>query len=120
MNEMTSVPTSNRKGRSMSSASGISQSLGEIEEEKVELSLPSLSMTSTSSFPGDTSLSIDNESSEDTIYVAVGKDFNQSKTILEWTLRNFPSLKKIFIVHVHIPAPTIPMSKLFYQSLSFF
>ena len=45
--------------------------------------------------------------SEEMIYVAVGTDVKDCKSILLWALRNFGG-KRICIVHVHRPARWIP------------
>ncbi|XP_050204109.1 U-box domain-containing protein 33-like isoform X2 [Mercurialis annua] len=45
---------------------------------------------------------------DDTVCVAVGKDFEESKLNLLWALENFPA-KKFCILHVHQPAQTIPL-----------
>jgi hypothetical protein len=50
------------------------------------------------------------ESSEETIYVAVGKDAKECKSILLWALENSGG-KRICILHVHQPAQYIPFSK---------
>ncbi|XP_062156574.1 U-box domain-containing protein 33-like isoform X1 [Alnus glutinosa] len=47
------------------------------------------------------------ESSEETIYVAVGKDAKECKSILLWALENSGG-KRICILHVHQPAQYIP------------
>lgn len=47
---------------------------------------------------------------EDIIYVAVGKDVKESKSTLVWALHNSGG-KKICIIHVHVPAQMIPLSK---------
>lgn len=46
---------------------------------------------------------------EDKIFVAVGKEVKESKSILVWALQNSGG-KRISIVHVHQPAQTIPLS----------
>ncbi|KAK7857967.1 u-box domain-containing protein 33 [Quercus suber] len=48
---------------------------------------------------------------EEMIYVAVGTDVKDCKSILLWALRNFRG-KRICIVHVHRPARWIPNGKL--------
>ncbi|EEF50538.1 U-box domain-containing protein 33 [Ricinus communis] len=45
---------------------------------------------------------------DDTVYVAVGKDFEENKLNLLWALENFPG-KKFCILHVHQPAKMIPL-----------
>ncbi|KAL6323104.1 hypothetical protein AAG906_027365 [Vitis piasezkii] len=45
---------------------------------------------------------------EDKIFVAVGKEVKESKSILVWALQNSGG-KRISIVHVHQPAQTIPL-----------
>ncbi|KAL5572863.1 hypothetical protein UlMin_022460 [Ulmus minor] len=45
---------------------------------------------------------------EDVLYVAVGKDFKENKSILKWGLQNSGG-KKICLLHVHVPAPKIPL-----------
>lgn len=55
---------------------------------------------------------------EEKIFVAVGKEFKESKSILMWALKNFPSDKKFVLVHVYRPAQTIPMCTTFSLSLS--
>ncbi|KAK7274412.1 hypothetical protein RIF29_15498 [Crotalaria pallida] len=47
---------------------------------------------------------------DDTIYVAVAKDVNDSKLNLIWAVNNFKG-KKIRILHVHVPAALIRLSK---------
>lgn len=47
---------------------------------------------------------------EDTIHVAVGKDVKESKSLLIWAIQNSGG-KKICILHVHVPAQMIPLSK---------
>lgn len=49
----------------------------------------------------------------DTVYVAVGKDVEESKLTLTWALQNFPR-NKICILHVHQPSKMIPLSKSMY------
>ena len=50
---------------------------------------------------------------EDKLFVAVGKEFLESRSVLLWALRNSPRSKKFVLVHVHRPAKMIPMSKCF-------
>ena len=50
---------------------------------------------------------------EDKLFVAVGKEFMESRSVLMWALRNSPRSKKFVLVHVHRPAKMIPMSKCF-------
>lgn len=45
---------------------------------------------------------------DQTIHVAVGRDFKESKYLLIWTLQNSGG-KKVCIIHVHQPAQMIPM-----------
>ncbi|GAB4844492.1 hypothetical protein Ancab_037870 [Ancistrocladus abbreviatus] len=45
---------------------------------------------------------------EDKIFVAVGKEVKESKSTLIWALHNSTG-KKICIIHVHQPSPTIPI-----------
>lgn len=45
------------------------------------------------------------------VFVAVGKDFKDGKTLISWVCQNTPKEKKIVLVHVHRPAQMIPMSK---------
>lgn len=45
---------------------------------------------------------------EDTVYVAVGKDVKESKSLLIWAIQNSGG-KKICILHVHVPAQMIPL-----------
>ncbi|KAJ4955158.1 hypothetical protein NE237_011941 [Protea cynaroides] len=45
---------------------------------------------------------------EDKIFVAVGKEVKESKSILSWALKNSGG-RKICIFHVHVPAQMIPM-----------
>lgn len=47
---------------------------------------------------------------DDTIYVAVAKDVKDSKLNLRWAIHNSGG-KKICILHVHVPAAMIPLSK---------
>ncbi len=47
---------------------------------------------------------------EDMIYVAVGKEVKEFKSILLWALQNSGG-KPICILHVHQPAQLIPISK---------
>lgn len=47
---------------------------------------------------------------EDVIFVAVGKDVKEGKSVLLWALKNSGG-KKICILHVHEPAQRIPFSK---------
>jgi hypothetical protein len=47
---------------------------------------------------------------DDMIYVAVGKDVKECKSILLWALQNSGG-KRICILHVHQPAQFIPFSK---------
>ncbi|WCJ22782.1 U-box domain-containing protein kinase family protein [Euphorbia peplus] len=47
-------------------------------------------------------------SSEDTVYVAVGIDYEESKLNLLWAIENFPR-KSLCILHVHRPAKIIPL-----------
>lgn len=51
------------------------------------------------------------EEKDQKIYVAVEKEFKLAKSNLVWVLKNTPKTKKIVIVHVHVPAQMIPMSK---------
>lgn len=46
----------------------------------------------------------------DTIYVAVTKDVKESKSNLIWAVQHSEG-KKICILHVHVPATMIPLSK---------
>ncbi|KAH7669528.1 Adenine nucleotide alpha hydrolases-like protein [Dioscorea alata] len=43
------------------------------------------------------------------VFVAVGKDFKDGKTLISWVCQNTPKEKKIVLVHVHRPAQMIPM-----------
>lgn len=52
------------------------------------------------------------------VFVAVGKEHKESKSVLMWALQNFPRDKTFVLVHVHRPDQTIPMSTFF--SLSSF
>ncbi|PON92089.1 GPCR kinase [Trema orientale] len=45
---------------------------------------------------------------EDIIYVAVGKDVKENKSVLLWALQNSGG-KKICVLHVHVPAQMIPL-----------
>lgn len=47
------------------------------------------------------------EEEEEKIYVAVGKDVNDAKSVLLWAIKNFPR-RIIFLLHVHQPAQFIP------------
>jgi len=47
---------------------------------------------------------------KDTIYVAVAKDVKDSKLNVIWAIQNSGG-KSICILHVHVPAAKIPMSK---------
>lgn len=44
------------------------------------------------------------------IYVAVSKDVKESKLNLIWAIQNSGG-KKICILHIHVPATMIPLSK---------
>lgn len=46
------------------------------------------------------------EDDDDTVYVAVGKDFEENKLNLVWAIENFPG-KRLCILHVHQPAKMI-------------
>jgi len=46
----------------------------------------------------------------DTVYVAVAKDVKDSKLNLIWAIQNSGG-RRICILHVHVPAPMIPLSK---------
>ncbi|KAK6920117.1 U-box domain [Dillenia turbinata] len=48
---------------------------------------------------------------EDKIYVAVGKEVKESKLTLLWALQNSGG-RKICILHIHQPAPMIPLKEL--------
>nr|AND01123.1 hypothetical protein [Linum usitatissimum] len=52
---------------------------------------------------------------EDTIYVAVGRNSDESKSTLLWTVRNFPG-KKICLLHVHQPPASLAVR--FYRQLA--
>lgn len=41
---------------------------------------------------------------EDTVFVAVGTDMDDTKATLIWALQNFPG-KKFCLLHVHQPSP---------------
>ncbi|KAM0942055.1 putative protein kinase RLK-Pelle-RLCK-IXb family [Dioscorea sansibarensis] len=43
------------------------------------------------------------------VFVAVGKEFKEVKTLISWVCQNTPKEKKIVLVHVHRPAHMIPM-----------
>lgn len=47
---------------------------------------------------------------EDTIWVAVGKDVKECLSVLRYALKSSRG-KKICLLHVHIPAQMIPLSK---------
>ena len=47
---------------------------------------------------------------EETIFVAVGKNVEKSKTTLFWALHNFPG-KWICVLHVHQPSHVLALSK---------
>lgn len=47
--------------------------------------------------------------SDDTLYVAVGKEVKESEYTIAWALHNSGG-KKLCILHVHTPAQKIPMS----------
>ena len=46
----------------------------------------------------------------DTVYVTVTKDLKESKSNLTWALHSYGG-NKICILHVHVPATLIPLSK---------
>ncbi|XP_012090232.1 U-box domain-containing protein 32 isoform X1 [Jatropha curcas] len=46
---------------------------------------------------------------EDTIFVAVGKNVEKSKTTLFWAVQSFAG-KKIFVLHVHQPASAVSLT----------
>ncbi|CAN1157376.1 U-box domain-containing protein 33 [Linum perenne] len=46
---------------------------------------------------------------DDVVYVAVGKNVEESKLNLMWALTNFPEETRFCILHVHQPARTIPL-----------
>lgn len=46
-------------------------------------------------------------SEEDTIFIAVGRDASDTKSLLLWALKNFPA-RKFSLLHVHQPAQLIP------------
>lgn len=48
--------------------------------------------------------------SEDIIYVAVGKDVKECLSVLRYALKSSRG-KKICLLHVHVPAQMIPLSK---------
>lgn len=43
------------------------------------------------------------------VYVAVGKEYKESKETLLWVVQNISKNKKVVLVHVHRPAQMIPM-----------
>ena len=45
------------------------------------------------------------------VYVAVGKEYKESKETVIWVLQNISKDKKVVLVHVHRPAQMIPMSE---------
>lgn len=47
---------------------------------------------------------------EEKIFVAVGKNLKENKSLLIWALQNSGG-RKICIIHVHQPAQMIPLSK---------
>lgn len=47
---------------------------------------------------------------EDIIYVAVGKDVKECSSVLRYALKSSRG-KKIYLLHVHVPAQMIPLSK---------
>ncbi|OMO68380.1 hypothetical protein CCACVL1_19973 [Corchorus capsularis] len=47
---------------------------------------------------------------EETIFVAVGKNLEKSKTTLFWAVNNFPG-KKICVLHVHRPTHVLALTK---------
>lgn len=50
---------------------------------------------------------------EDTIYVAVGKNLEESKSVLSWALRSFCG-RSICLLHVHQPIQLVSLSKLLF------
>lgn len=53
--------------------------------------------------------------SEDVICVAVGKDVKECLSVLRYALKSSHG-KKIFLLHVHVPAQMIPLSKAMFMS----
>lgn len=49
---------------------------------------------------------------EETLFVAVGKNVERSKTTIFWVLDNFAG-KKICLLHVHKPVHSAPLSEFF-------
>ena len=50
------------------------------------------------------------------IFVAVSKEFKESKSVLMWALQNSPRSKKFVLVHVHCPDKMIPMPCMYRRS----
>ncbi|KAG6469833.1 hypothetical protein ZIOFF_070766 [Zingiber officinale] len=51
----------------------------------------------------------ENDGRNDKMYVAVAKEFATGKDHLVWVLKNNPMIKKIVLIHVHVPSPVVPM-----------
>ncbi|XP_020274864.1 U-box domain-containing protein 33-like [Asparagus officinalis] len=49
------------------------------------------------------------EAEAESFYVAVGKEYRESKETLIWALRNVSKDRRLVLVHVHRPAQLIPM-----------
>lgn len=46
---------------------------------------------------------------EEKIFIAVGKEYRESKSTVMWAMQNIPKEKKFVLLHVHCPAQMIPM-----------
>lgn len=49
---------------------------------------------------------------ENTVFVAVGENVKEGKSLLSWTLKSFPG-KNICLLHVHQPTRLLSLSKLY-------
>lgn len=53
---------------------------------------------------------------ENSIYVAVGENLKDGKSLLSWVLTNFPG-KNICLLHVHRPSSSVSLRKFLPSSL---
>lgn len=58
---------------------------------------------------------------EESIYVAVGKNLKDGKSLISWALSSFQGKgKNIYLLHVHQPSQSVSLSKFLDSSVFFF
>lgn len=99
----------------------VENSSGYLREIEDELAIATPRRSSSSALSRINSLKI-NDGTEENLYVAVGKDYRNCKSVLIWALRKSRRTKKFVLLHVHRPSQMIRISTFhgyFYKYFSF-